>query len=211
MKKIILAILLVLPLLANAKNKVDDTKYLNGAVPEVNGHVIFTKGFAIPNRSKQEIHDIIQPWVNGLIENSIPAPGNYAKMMHDSKDTITARICEWMLFKKKPLNLDRTRFRFQMQIFITDGHVTISCNRINYNYGSDELTGAIGEEIPAEGWITDKDAVNKSNTKLYPKSGKFRRKTVDRMEAIFNEAMDLFETHEQQAAEKKTRKYVQED
>ena len=38
----------------------------------------------------------------------------------------------------------------------------------------------------AEEWITDKYAVNKKHTKLYPLSAKFRRKTIDRKDFIFN-------------------------
>jgi colicin import membrane protein len=37
----------------------------------------------------------------------------------------------------------------------------------------------------AEEWITDEYAVNKKNTKLYPVSAKFRRKTIDRKDQIF--------------------------
>ena len=36
----------------------------------------------------------------------------------------------------------------------------------------------------AEEWITNKYAVNKKGTKLLPISGKFRRKTVDRMNEL---------------------------
>jgi colicin import membrane protein len=38
----------------------------------------------------------------------------------------------------------------------------------------------------AEEWISDEYAVNKKRTKLYPISGKFRRKTIDRKDFIFN-------------------------
>ncbi len=201
----------MLPLMVSAGSK-DDSKYLLGAVPEVNGNIVFTKGFSIPGRSAQEIHDIIQPWVSKMVDESIPAPGNYARMMHDSRDTITARLCEWMVFKKKALNLDRTRMRYQMQMFIQKEHITISINRIVYNYGTEALTGTIGEEYTAESWISDKEAVNKAGTKLYPKSGKFRRKTVDRMNEIFEDAMDLFEAHQEKVVQQqKSRRHIVED
>ena len=38
----------------------------------------------------------------------------------------------------------------------------------------------------AEEWITDKYCVNKKHTKLLPVSGKFRRKTIDRKDYLFN-------------------------
>ena len=55
------------------------------------------------------------------------------------------------------------------------------------------MEGEHGIIFKAEEWISDGEALNKAKTKLYPKSGKFRRKTVDRMEEIFDQAMDLFD------------------
>jgi colicin import membrane protein len=45
--------------------------------------------------------------------------------------------------------------------------------------------------MTAEEWITDKEAVNKKNTKLLPISGKFRRKTIDRKDFLFNKFESL--------------------
>ena len=42
-----------------------------------------------------------------------------------------------------------------------------------------------GLETRAEEWITDKEGLNKSKTKLSKISGKFRRKTIDRKDEIF--------------------------
>ena len=56
------------------------------------------------------------------------------------------------------------------------------------------MEGQNGILYKAEEWITDKLAVNKKGTRLYPRSGKFRRMTVDRVEAIFNGFMDTFST-----------------
>jgi len=39
-------------------------------------------------------------------------------------------------------------------------------------------------------------AVNKKGTRLYPRSGKFRRMTVDRVEAIFDGYMEALSTME---------------
>ena len=42
-----------------------------------------------------------------------------------------------------------------------------------------------GMEVNAEEWITDENALNKAKTKLLKYSGKFRRKTIDRKDEIF--------------------------
>ena len=51
---------LCLPAIAFAdanKDKDDDSKYLAGAVPEVDGKVVFTKEFSIPGMSQDEIYE----------------------------------------------------------------------------------------------------------------------------------------------------------
>ena len=48
-----------------------------------------------------------------------------------------------------------------------------------------ERKDATGMQVKAEEWITDKYALNKKGTKLSRISGKFRRKTIDRKDNIF--------------------------
>lgn len=64
---------------------------------------------------------------------------------------------------------------------------------ISYYYEED-MDGYNGKTYIAEEWINDDSALNKSKTKLLWGSAKFRRKTVDRVEAIFNGAREAFET-----------------
>ena len=64
-----------------------------------------------------------------------------------------------------------------------DNKVKVTIFRISYWY-DEERDG--GERFKAEEWITDKYALNKKHTRLAKISGKFRRKTVDRVEQIYN-------------------------
>ncbi len=201
---------MLLSLNVNAATAVDDSKYLAGAVPEENGIVTFKKSFSVPGKSETELREAMRLYVNQLVNNSIPAPGNYARIMEDDETGITARVCEWMIFKKKPLNLDRTRFRYQIAAKVEGQRITITISNISYYYNEDMET-MNGMIFKAEEWISDKEALNKAKTKLYPKSGKFRRKTVDRAEEIFDEAMDLFEAKEQAVPMKPVRKSVVEE
>ena len=45
-----------LPTMLQAQDR-DDSKYLAGAVPEVDGKVVFTKEFSIPGMSQDEIYE----------------------------------------------------------------------------------------------------------------------------------------------------------
>ena len=176
---------MLLSLNVNAATAVDDSKYLAGAVPEENGIVTFKKSFSVPGKSEAEIRETMRRYINQLVDNSIPAPGNYARVMEDDETGITARVCEWMVFKKKPLNLDRSRFRYQITAKVEGQRITITISHISYYYNEDMET-MNGMIFKAEEWISDKAAVNKKNTKLLPISGKFRRKTIDRKDFLFN-------------------------
>lgn len=210
MKKLLFCVMLCVAIGATAKEKKDDSKYLKGAVPEVNGIVTFKKSFSVPGKSSQEVKNVMKTFVNDLVEKSIPAPGNFARIMEDNDEGIVARVCEWMVFTKKFMNLDRTRFRYQIDVSVKDTRVEMAIHQLTYYYG-ENVEGEGGQIFKAEEWISDKEAMNKAQTKLYPKSGKFRRKTVDRMEEIFDDAMDAFEQEEEIVPVKPVRKSVVED
>lgn len=216
MKKIFLALVLCLPMLAMAGNKeekVDKTKYLEGVVPEVNGTVTFQKSFRVPGKSQAEIYSVMKPFIEQLVENSVPAPGNYARIAMDTKDTIVAKVCEFQVYKNKFLNLDRSRFRYTIAVIISNERVQITMTGLNYYYREME-NGEGGILYRAEEWINDANALNKSHTKLLPISGKFRIKTVDRVNEIYETAMDAFDEKFVPKVEeqpKKVRKTIMED
>ena len=202
MKKILFAALLTLPLFLSAKDKTD-AKYLRGAVPEVNGIVTFTKTFSAPGKSKADIYEVMYRFMqDSILAKGIKGERN--NFVSDGKEDgiIVVRNEEYMTFKKLFLNLDRTRFRYNLAATVTDGKVSMMLSKITYYYNED-MDGQHGENYKAEEWITDKEAVNKSNTKLYPRSGKFRIKTIDRVEAIFESAMDAFEDQPAQPVQRR--------
>ncbi|MBR4298034.1 MAG: hypothetical protein IKT82_07620, partial [Bacteroidaceae bacterium] len=72
-----------------------------------------------------------------------------------------------------------------------DGKFTISMRRIRYIYDLTETPSTEANPdvcFTAEKWITDAEALNKSQTKLLKIPGKFRRFTIDRKDEIFNGA-----------------------
>ena len=52
------------------KDKDDDSKYLAGAVPEVDGKVVFTKEFSIPGMSQEEIFKRMQNWMETRLKKN---------------------------------------------------------------------------------------------------------------------------------------------
>ena len=198
-KSILFAALLCLPLclMAGKRDYLKDPKYLLGAVPEVDGVVTFQKSFSVTDKSEQQIYDILHAYIsNSIIANAIHDKMQpYTRIISEEKEngTIVARVEEYMIFTHVFLNLDRTRFRYLLSAEVKGKKVSLVITQISYYYNED-MDGKNGVPYRAEEWITDKLAVNKKGTKLYPRSGKFRRRTVDRVEEIFKDIMDTFST-----------------
>ena len=197
-KNILLAALLCLPLCLMANKKDKDPKYLLGAVPEVDGVVTFQKSFSVTDKNEQQIYDILLAYINNsILSNAIQnQQPQYTRIISEEKDkgNIVARIEEYMTFKRIPIiSLDRTRFRYLLNAEVKGQKVNLTITQISYYYNED-MDGKNGVPYKAEEWITDKEAVNKKGTKLYPRSGKFRRLTIDRVEEIFQGFMDAFST-----------------
>ena len=190
MKKILITLLLCLPtLIASAAN--ENPKYLRGAVPERDGIVTFTQTFSVPGKTQAEIFPVMKAYVQQLVANA--RQDLRTRLISDQDNTLVANIEEIMTFKKKFLNWDHCFFRYLISAQCTpDNKVTLIITKISYQYQFDN-EGNGGENFKAEEWISDAAAINKAGTKLYPRSGKFRRKTIDRVEEIFDGARAAFE------------------
>ena len=223
MKRIILVLALLLPMAVMAQNsKVDKNaeKYLRGAVPVENGAVTFRKTFRVPGQTDAQLHENMLFYV----KDNLVAKGMedaWTRMISDGTEEgiISARVEEWMVFTKKFLALDRTRFRYQITVTTGNEQVNITVTQISYLYGEEwnenKPTGEGGTIYRAEEWITDEHALNAKGTKVLSGSGKFRRNTIERVNEIFNNAMDMFEAQgqekeaqEKEAAKVQKRKFV---
>jgi len=190
MKKILIALFALLPLTMTAQdntweqvtinNDNPEAKYLAGAVPEVDGKVVFETNIKAPGKSQKQIHDILLDFLTKMTKE----PGQFEQsriVRAEDDDQVVASYQEWLVFKNKPLNLDRTRLFYHIIADCKDGEANIKMTRIYYLY--DEERDA--QNFKAEEWITDRYGLNKKQTKLARVSGKFRRKTIDRKDYIF--------------------------
>ena len=168
-----------------AKTKVDP-KYLKGAVPEVNGQVVFSKHIEAPGKTASQIYDIMLQYMQRLTKTSNQIESQISTS-DAQKHEIVGIYQEWLVFKNTALSLDRTRFFYALRAQCSDGAVDIEMMRIRYLYEEERTP----QRMTAEEWITDKESVNKKNTKLMPMSGKFRRKTIDRKDYLFNKFESL--------------------
>lgn len=210
MKNLILILLLAVPLCVCANKKRDDTPYLKGAVPMENGVVVFRKNFRIADMNDNMIRENMRYYVKDvLVANGLEGPVTRMLTDSDNEDVICARVEEWMVFEKKFLYLDKTRFRYQVNVMVDNHNVNMWITQISYYYREnwDELqpTGEGGEILRAEEWIDDAHCLNKKGQLAWG-SARFRRKTVDRVKAIFENAMDMFEQRVQEQKDKEAKK-----
>jgi hypothetical protein len=190
MKKILFILLCMPAIIVSAAN--ENPKYLRGAVPERDGIVTFTQTFSVPGKNQADIYPVVKAYIQQLVTNA--RQDLRTRIVSDQDNTIVANVEEIMTFKKKFLNWDHCFFRYLISAQCTpDSKVTLTITKISYQYQFDN-EGNGGENFKAEEWISDAAAVNKAGTKLYPRCGKFRRKTIDRVEEIFTGARDAFET-----------------
>ncbi len=199
MKKLIVLMMLALPMSAIAQNvwekpkeeKVEkaeevkkpnkDEKYLRGAVPIVDGDVQWTLDVDVPGKSAQDIYDKMFKTLTDLTKSEGQLEGSAVTLVNKQDYIVVANVREWLLFSSSLLSLDRTKFNYTLIARCSDGHLNMTMNRISYKY-DEERTNQV---YKAEEWISDDAAVNKKNTKLYRGSAKFRRKTIDRKDQIF--------------------------
>lgn len=164
-----------------------DPKYLAGAVPEVNGEVVFTLDKDVPGMSADSIYDKVYAVISEIVDEGKGSglqPQARIAAVNKAEHTIAARVKEWLVFTSNFISLDRTEFNYTLIARAKDWHVSVKMERISYAYEMNRKDAA-GMKEKAEDWITDKHALNKKQTKLSPLSGKFRRKTIDRKDNIF--------------------------
>ena len=166
---------------AASKKANADARYLAGAVPEVDGKVVWTHAIDVPGKSAQQLYDIMSARLGDMVKEENQREGSRIALVNRAEHKLVARMKEWLVFRNTVLSLDRTEMDYTLQVECTDGRVSLIVDRISYLYPTGE---GKKEAFKADTWITDKYSMNKKGTRLYRISGKFRRKTVDRMEEI---------------------------
>ena len=167
----------------------DDSRYLAGAVPEVDGRVVFSREFSIPGMSQDEIYERMLKWLDGRMAQN----KNNSRVVYKDQGVIAATGEEWLVFSSTALSLDRTWLTYQITVNCQPQKCTMEIEKIRYTYREKE-------KYTAEEWITDKFPLNNTKTKLVRGLAKWRRKTVDFADNLFEEAAKALSQKPQEAA-----------
>ena len=161
MRKIIIALLACLPMMGMAQNNVweipdaptqqqqtkkvkkekpkstVDAKYLAGAVPEVDGKVVFTLDKDVPGQSADEIYQKVYAVMQQFVaetQNKDIDPGSRIVAVNKAEHTIVANMKEWLVFSSSFIQLDRTQMNYILVATASDHHINVTMQRINYAY-----------------------------------------------------------------------------
>ena len=194
MKKLFIFIMFCLPLTAVAQDNTwervetpgaassnPDQKYLAGAVPVVDGKVEFSATLDASGKSASQVYDIIHAYFGKMVKEPNQIEQSRLVVEDPDKHQVAGTYQEWLVFKSTALVLDRTRLLYNLTADCQDGKAVVKMNRIVYIYDEERDPQA----YVAEEWITDRWALNKKQDKLARISGKFRRKTIDRKDYLF--------------------------
>lgn len=164
-----------------------DAKYLAGAVPEVNGHVVFLQTYTLPGQSASSIYAAVRSYVEDALVQG-PEHGIQARITEDSasEGILAASIQETLWFLRRPMRSDFADFYYQVVAEVHDGSLTLTLRNLRYVYRLSDREEDIAT-FRAEEWITDKKCLSKKGDKLQRHNGKFRIGTIDRVQAVFRD------------------------
>lgn len=163
-------------------------KYLEGAITfDEQGKIVFDTEIEAPGKSAAQLYDLVFDYMSGLTQDKESKASRMA-LVNKDEHIIVNTMDEWLVFSNSFISLDRTECKYNLIAKITDGKVSLSITHINYTYEEGRQTGF---KLPAEEVITDKVALTKKKNDLARIFGKFRKKTIDRKDQIFNEIAAL--------------------
>jgi len=191
MKKALLTIVsLLITMLTFARGvNEQDPKYAKGAVPQdENGNVYFSQTMQIPaGMDADKCYEILMNWAKGRFALPYAQAGRIL-----SEDGRTHRfvfhVDQIIVFKSTALVADESKISYNFSVAVQDGQFTMKMTDIKYRYEEGREGG--GKIFPAEDWITDKEAYNRKGTKFLKSTGKFRIKTIDLKDLLFQKATD---------------------
>lgn len=166
------------------KTSLKNPRYLSGAVTEKDGKVVWELNIDLRGKTTQQIYDATIKTFQGYTKQDNQLEGSKIALVNKAEHIIVAQVKEWLVFKDAFLALDRAKLQYNLVATCMDGKLNVTMGRISYIYDGNDGKGET--KILAEEAINDKNGLNKKKTKLTPGWARFRIKTVDRKDEVFN-------------------------
>lgn len=152
-----------------------------GAVPVVDGKVVFTRELNANNFSKEQIYNSLLEWSTGKFTGKNGAV--VYKNQTDGKIAINAIEQFRVRIGIMPSDVNML---FLITISCSDNSCSMEYSRVRYT--NNPFSKKPTDAEPAENYIVDKYAINKTNTKIFKGPGDYRKSTIDIIDAITAEA-----------------------
>ena len=179
MKRFLLVLFVVLPFLMYGQTE----KYMAGAVPVIDGKVVFERELNVPLFSQDQIYNALVDWAGkkftGNTNRVITQDNSKSTVLIQGKDEMTIKIG---LFPGK------VKVHYILVADCSNGKCSLKTTRIRYT--NNPASKNNNDIITAEEYITDKYALNKAKTKLFRGTGDYRMKTIDIVDNVAKEAQD---------------------
>ena len=162
----------------------EKAKYLAGAVPEVDGKVVFSKTIKVKNNvSKANLFELMNKWADEEYNNKKGEKdlNNRVLLSNAEEGDIACGGEQYLVFKKNAFILDRTKMSYQLILAVTEGQCDVTVRNIRYDYSDNKGV------VPAEEVIADNIALSKNGDKLNRYFDKFRIHTIDSINAIMKD------------------------
>lgn len=178
----------------NSKEAVDYSPYMQGAVTEVDGKVVFSRTIAAPGKSQAELYALVGSWASARflpnVENGKWTDKDYFRNLDMSgtkeSDKSAGRLVlqgnEELVFRNSFLSKDYTVIDYLLEIDVKDESVSVTMRNISYVY----TFASENERVTAEAYITDAESFNKKG-EFYKSNRKFRVKTINLKDELFSE------------------------
>ena len=166
------------------KTSLKNPRYLSGAVTEKDGKVVWELNIDLKGKTTQQIYDATIKTFQSYTKQDNQLEGSKIALVNKAEHIIVAQVKEWLVFQNAFLALDRAKLQYNLVATCMDGKLNVTMGRISYIYDGNDGKGET--RILAEEAINDKNGLNKKKTKLTPGWARFRIKTVDRKDEVFN-------------------------
>lgn len=206
MKKILIAVLSLMPLLCTAQVRYADCKdnqhYLAGAVQMLNGRAAVKQSVEAPLLSAAQIQTVVDTWAK---LKGVPTSSAVMKPLQSLSGVSQFTLRDNLIFKRNFINLDKALMEALLVITVEDGRCEVVLTDITYYYGTD-MTPTTGmpheqwhgsfsssenttEVYAAEEQVTDDIALTRKG-RLVRSLAKYRVSTIDYVDAVAAQLKD---------------------
>lgn len=164
-------------------------QFLQGAVPVVDGKVLFTRTIEISDAKAANLDqtfEMAKHWVSNQFGSNPDMLSRKSIDVNASAHTFTLQVEQWLVFTNMAWSLDRSRIYYTMNVTMQGNKATLTFSDITYLYEEERAP----TKLTAEEQIIDEVCLKKNGKTFFPTYGKFRVRTIQMVDSIAQSLQD---------------------